>query len=324
MIWNAKIIILFIIVVNLKDKFIMKPTLLILAAGLGSRYGGLKQMDPIGPSGEVIMDYSIFDAIKAGFGKVVFVIRRDIESDFKEMFLDKLSQFVEVDYVFQDLDMIPSGMHLPEKRKKPWGTGHAMLVAEEKIDGPFAVINADDYYGPLSYKVMADFLINNSEKENLFSMVGFQLDKTLSEYGHVARGVCETNNNQFLVSIEERLNITKGSQGIYYLDESDKEVPLTGKETVSMNFWGFQQNVFKYLNEYFRDFMEEFGSHPKKEFFIPLAAARLIENQVARFQVLQSGESWFGVTYKDDKPRVIKEIMTRVDKGIYPKKLWSK
>lgn len=323
MIWNAKIIILFIIVVNLKDKFIMKPTLLILAAGLGSRYGGLKQMDPIGPSGEAIMDYSIFDAIKAGFGKIVFVIRRDIEADFKELFLDKLFPFVAVDYVFQDLDMLPDGIPMPENRKKPWGTGHAMLVAEEKIEGPFAVINADDYYGPLSYKVMADFLNNNSEKENLFSMVGFQLDKTLSEFGHVARGVCETNNKQFLVSIEERLNITKGSQGIYYLNESDEQVPLTGKETVSMNFWGFRQNVFKYLNEYFRDFMEEFGSRPKKEFFIPLAVTRLIESQKAGFQVLQSGESWFGVTYKDDKPRVIKEVLTRVDKGIYPKKLWS-
>ncbi len=323
MIWNAKIIILFIIVLNLKNKFIMKPTLLILAAGIGSRYGGLKQMDPIGPSGEAIMDYSIFDAIRAGFGKVVFVIRRDIEDDFKEMFLDKLYPFVPVDYVFQDLDMLPSGIHLPEQRKKPWGTGHAMLVAEEKIDGPFAVINADDYYGPLSYKVMADFLINNNAKENLFSMVGFQLDKTLSEYGHVARGVCETNDNQFLVSIEERLNITKGSQGIYYIDGSDKEVSLSGKETVSMNFWGFQVNVFKYLNHYFRDFMEEFGSNPKKEFFIPLAVTRLIENQEASFQVLQSGESWFGVTYKDDKPRVIKEVRTRVDKGVYPEKLWN-
>ena len=323
MIWNAKIIILIIIVFNLKDKFTMKPTLLILAAGIGSRYGGLKQMDPIGPSGEAIMDYSIFDAIRAGFGKVVFVIRRDIEDDFKEMFLDKLYPFVPVDYVFQDLDMLPSGIHLPEQRKKPWGTGHAMLVAEEKIDGPFAVINADDYYGPLSYKVMADFLINNNAKENLFSMVGFQLDKTLSEFGHVARGVCETNNKQFLVSIEERLNITKGSQGIYYIDGSDKEVSLIGKETVSMNFWGFQVNVFKYLNQYFRDFMEEFGNHPKKEFFIPLAVTRLIENKEASIQVLQSGESWFGVTYKNDKPRVIEEIRTRVDKGIYPKKLWS-
>ena len=301
----------------------MKPTLLILAAGIGSRYGGLKQMDPIGPSGEAIMDYSIFDAIKAGFGKVVFVIRKDIENDFKEMFLDKLFPFVAVDYVFQDLDMLPSGMQIPEQRKKPWGTGHAMLVAEQKIDGPFAVINADDYYGPLSYKVMADFLINNSVKENLFSMVGFQLDKTLSEYGHVARGVCEINNKQFLVAIEERLNITKGSQGIYYIDESDKEVSLIGKETVSMNFWGFQVNVFKYLNQYFRDFMEEFGNHPKKEFFIPLAVTRLIENKEASIQVLQSGESWFGVTYKNDKPRVIEEIRTRVDKGIYPKKLWS-
>jgi len=300
----------------------MKPTLLILAAGIGSRYGGLKQMDPIGPSGEAIMDYSIFDAIKAGFGKVVFVIRREIEADFKEMFIDKLSSFVEIDYVFQDLDMLPSGMQLPEQRKKPWGTGHAMMVAEEKIDGPFAVINADDYYGPLSYKVMADFLINNYEKENLFSMVGFRLDKTLSEYGHVARGVCETNDNQFLVSIEERLNITKSSQGIYYIDGSDKEVYLSGKETVSMNFWGFQVNVFKYLKQYFRDFMEEFGSHPKKEFFIPLAVTRLMENQEASIQVLQSGESWFGVTYKDDKPRVIQEVRARVDKGVYPEKLW--
>lgn len=322
MIWNTKIIIFFIIAIIFKNKFIMKPTLLILAAGIGSRYGGLKQMDPIGPSGEAIMDYSIFDAIKAGFGKVVFVIRRDIENDFKEMFLDKLSSFVEVDYVFQELDRLPDGMQVPDQRKKPWGTGHAMLVAEDKIDGPFAVINADDYYGPLSYKIMADFLIHN-ETENLFSMVGFQLDKTLSEYGHVARGVCEANKDQFLVSIEERLNITKNSRGIYYLDEKGKENPLTGKETVSMNFWGFHVNVFKYLNQYFRDFMEEFGREPKKEFFIPLAVASLIENKEARFQVLQSGESWFGVTYLEDKPKVVAEIRNRVDSGIYPEKLWS-
>jgi len=300
----------------------MKPTLLILAAGMGSRYGGLKQMDQVGPAGETIVDYSVYDAARAGFGKMVFVIREEIERDFREVFLEKLKGKVEVEYVFQDLNMIPEGFNVPGDRKKPWGTGHAVWVAKDKIKEPFAVINADDYYGPRSYQVMKDFLTNN-RKPNDYSMVGFQLDKTLSDYGKVARGVSETNQEGYLTRITERTSIEKTSEGIHFIDDSGKQICLKGNEVVSMNFWGFKTTVFDFLGKYFAVFLEEHSDDPKAEFFIPVPVMKLVGSAMASVKVLQSGESWFGVTYREDKESVMKKIREKVDTGIYPGNLWE-
>lgn len=300
----------------------IKPTLVILAAGIGSRYGGLKQMDRVGPSGETIIDYSIYDAIRAGFGKIVFVIRREIEDDFKEAFIDKLSDKIEVDYVFQEIDMVPPGIEVSENRKKPWGTAHAILVAENKVKEPFAVINADDFYGSKSFQTVAEFLKGN-QSESEYSMVGFQLNKTLSEHGQVARGVCEENSEAYLEGVVERTNIVKSPEGIMFTDEKDQPVYLSGFETVSMNFWGFQPSVFAHLNSYFAKFIAEFGNDPKKEFFIPIMIMDLIHKGIARVKVLQSGEKWFGVTYKEDKEAVMQKLREKVDSGEYPESLWG-
>jgi len=299
----------------------IKPTLLVLAAGIGSRYGGLKQMDQVGPSGEAIIDYSIYDAMQAGFGKMVFVIREDIEKDFKEVFIDKLKDRIEVDYVFQHIDMVPKGVSFSSARKKPWGTGHAVLVAEQKINEPFAVINADDFYGSSSYRVMADFLTNSYDIHE-YSMVGYRLDRTLSDNGYVARGVCETNKESYLKIVNERTRIEKENNRILFTDEDGTKTGLTGNETVSMNFWGFNTSVFDYLNKHFIQFMTENSNNPKAEFFIPDMIADLIKKNIARVKVLNTDESWFGVTYREDKPVVIESIRELVKKGIYPSKLW--
>jgi UTP-glucose-1-phosphate uridylyltransferase len=264
----------------------MKPTLLILAAGMGSRYGGLKQMDKVGPSGETIIDYSIYDAIRAGFGKVVFVIRREIEEEFKEVFIDRLKGKIDIDYVFQELTMVPNGITVPENRKKPWGTGHAIMVAEEKINEPFAVINADDFYGSQSFGVIAKFLRNN-QNENDYAMVGYQLDKTLSDFGHVARGVCKADENGFLQEVTERTNIQRTEKGIVFTGDNEEEVILSGNETVSMNFWGFKTSVFTWLKKYFAEFIKEYGNEPKSEFFIPILVMELIKIKQANVKVLE-------------------------------------
>jgi len=299
----------------------IKPTLLVLAAGIGSRYGGLKQMDQVGPSGEAIIDYSIYDAMQAGFGKIVFVIRKDIEKDFKEVFIDKLKDRIEVDYVFQHIDMVPKGVRFSSARKKPWGTGHAVLVAEQKINEPFAVINADDFYGCGSYRVMADFLTNSSDIHE-YSMVGYRLDRTLSDHGYVARGVCEINKDSYLRIVTERTRIEKENNKIIFTDEDGTKTGLTGRETVSMNFWGFNTSVFDYLNKHFIKFMTENSNNPKAEFFIPDLVADLIKKNTAKVKVLNTDESWFGVTYREDKPVVIESIRELVSKGAYPSKLW--
>ncbi len=299
----------------------IKPTLLVLAAGIGSRYGGLKQMDQVGPSGETIIDYSIYDAMKAGFGKVVFVIRRDIEKDFKEVFIDKLKDHIDVDYVFQHIDMVPKGISFSYNRNKPWGTGHAVMVAEQKINEPFAVINADDFYGGSSYRVMADFLTNSSDI-NEYSMVGYRLDRTLSDHGHVARGVCETNQDSYLRIVNERTRIEKAKGKILFTDDDGSITVLTGNETVSMNFWGFKKSVFDHLNELFIQFVKENSDDPKAEFFIPDMITDLINKNAAKVKVLNTDELWFGVTYREDKPIVIESIRELVSKGVYPSKLW--
>lgn len=296
------------------------PTLLVLAAGIGSRYGGLKQMDQVGPSGETIIDYSIYDAVRAGFGKVVFVIRRDIENDFKKIFVDMLKDRIEVDYVFQETNMVPKGVSFSSGRNKPWGTGHAVLVAEQKINGPFAVINADDFYGSGSYRIMADFLTSSSDDAE-YSMVGYRLDRTLSDHGYVARGVCEAGHESYLRIVNERTRIEIEQGEIIFTDDG-LITRLTGNETVSMNFWGFKKPVFEHLNKYFTQFVIENSDDPKAEFFIPLLITGLIEEDKVKVKILKTDESWFGITYREDKPGVIENIKELVRKGVYPSKLW--
>ena len=300
----------------------IKPTLLVLAAGMGSRYGSLKQVDKLGPSGESIIDYSIYDAIRAGFGKIVFVIRKSIEADFRDVF-SRFNNIIQVEYAFQELDAIPDGYSVPADRQKPWGTGHAILVAASKIKTPFAVINADDFYGAESFVVMANHLMASyaSEKE-VYSMVGYILDNTLSEHGHVSRGVCEINSNGLLTGVVERTQIQPIEGVIKYKDQDDKWYPLTGKEIVSMNFWGFPQSVFVQLEKKFKLFIEANINNPKAEFYIPFAVNDLVNEGLANVKVLKTGDSWFGVTYKEDKDTSIAKLNELVNTGIYPKKLW--
>ncbi len=302
----------------------MKPTLVILAAGLGSRYGGLKQMDKFGPSGESILEYSIYDAIRAGFGKVVFVIRPDIENDLKDVIIEKVKSKIEVDYVFQDSTALPEGFSLPADRTKPWGTAHAVLAAQTKVDTSFVVINADDFYGQDSFRVMADFLVESfNKKENTYAMVGFELQKTLSEYGSVSRGVCTMNNDNLLEDVVERTNISINSGDIQFKDEDGQAVNLVGDELVSMNYWGFHVDAFEMLNESFKLFLKENIHNNKAEFYIPWAANEWIEDKTASFKVLSSKAKWFGVTYQEDKPFVEKSLNLLIAAGDYPQNLWK-
>jgi len=301
----------------------IKPTLLVLAAGMGSRYGSLKQIDKLGPSGETITDYSVYDAIRAGFGKVVFVVRKSIEPDFREVF-SKLSDKIEVEYVHQELDNLPSGISVPAERQKPWGTGHAVLVAASKIKTPFAVINADDFYGADSYKVMAEHLMKERSADNsTYSMVGFKLENTLSEYGHVSRGVCVTDSNNILKSITERTQIQKIDGKIVFKDNDDSWKPLTGKEYASMNFWGFPASIFPHLEKKFKLFIEANIQNLKAEYYIPLAIDDLIKEDIASVNVLNTNSKWFGVTYKEDKESTIQKIQELVNQGVYPSNLWK-
>ena len=297
----------------------MKPTLVVLAAGMGSRYGGLKQIDPVGPSGEVIMDYSMYDAVKAGFGKIVFVIRRDFEDSFKEKFSGKLEGVVETAYVYQELDLFVDGFEIPADREKPWGTGHAILVAKDAVAEPFAVINADDYYGPSSYEQMKEFLVSGSDN---YAMVGFTLRNTLSEHGHVSRGVCQCDKNMLLQKITERTQITKAGAGAVFVDENGGENKLSGDEIVSMNLWAFGPDIFEYLQGQFKDFLAEHGNELKSEFYIPTVVDRLISSGQKNVNVLHSHEKWFGVTYKEDKEFAKTRIEELISQGVYPQKLW--
>ncbi len=300
----------------------MKPTLLILAAGMGSRYQGLKQMDTFGPSGEAIIDYSIFDAIRAGFGKIVFVISRKIEAEFKEMFIDKLKGKVETSYVLQELDALPNGHKVPKDRVKPWGTGHAVLVAAEDIDTPFAVINADDFYGQHSFDVLADYLKEMPATSTDYCMVGYQLYNTLSDHGSVSRGICVTDQSDFLQSITERTKINKQNGKIAY-EENGERVPLTGNEIASMNMMGFPPSVMTHYKSQFEDFLKEKGGELKSEFYIPTVVNNLIHSGQARMKVLNTPEKWFGVTYRQDKEVAVKKLQELVEEGVYPSKLWG-
>lgn len=302
----------------------MKPTLLILAAGMGSRYGGLKQVDPVGPSGEAIIDYSIFDAIRAGFGKVVFVIRESFAEDFIRTFKAKLDGRIETGFVFQELDKIPAGIEVPPDRVKPWGTGHAVLVAKDMINEPFAVINADDFYGPGAYKAIADHLsgVEKPDEKDQYCMVGYQLSKTLSDFGSVSRGVCRTDSGGLLIDVVERTKIEK-KDGKIIFEEEGKPVPLTGKEVVSMNIWGFLPSVFGFLEDQFAGFINENARNPRAEFYIPFAVNELIGRDLISLRVLETGDEWFGVTYREDRPEAVSKIRQMVDSGIYPEDLWG-
>lgn len=298
-----------------------KPTLLILAAGMGSRYGGLKQVDALGPNGEALIEYSIFDAIRAGFGKVVFVIRHGIEEAFNEKIGDKFSDKIEVKFAFQELDSPIEGISSFPEREKPWGTAHAMLVAQGVINEPFAVINADDYYGISSFKSMVDFLQNDCTPED-YSMVAYQLSNTLSAHGHVNRGVCGVDENGHLTDVVERLKIRRTEEGIFY-EEEGALFPLSEKDLVSMNFWGFHPNIFEITRKDFIDFVEANKDKPRAEFFIPLVVNKLIQENAVHLHVLPNDEQWYGVTYQEDKPKVLAAFKKLTEEGKYPEPLWK-
>jgi len=299
-----------------------KPTLLILAAGIGSRYGGLKQLDKVGPSGETIIDYSVYDAIQAGFGKVVFVIRENIEADFRSFFDEKLKGKIEVEYAFQETHKIPEGIDFSTERVKPWGTGHAVLMAKDVIHENFAVINADDFYGREAYQTLADYFKAENHQETDYCMVGYELRNTLSENGFVSRGQCKSDDNNFLFDVIERTHIERKNNIIVFQDENENYVKLEDDTLVSMNFWGFTPTYFDFLNEKFSRFISENTNNLKAEFYIPSVVNDLIEEKRARVKVLHSTASWFGVTYKEDKVGVMENIRQLITSEIYPNKLW--
>lgn len=303
----------------------MKPTLLILAAGIGSRYGGMKQIDQVGPSGEAIIDYSLYDAIRAGFGKIVFVIRRDIENDVREFLENKLTEKVKVEFVHQELDMIPEGLTYPLERIKPWGTAHAIWVAEKAIKEPFVAINADDFYGRGSFIMMAEYLVSNSDINSTnFCMIGYQIQRTLSEFGSVSRGICEADKQSLLKAVVERTEIFRKNGKIVFRDENSNEVPISGDTLVSMNIWGFTPVIFKYIEQQFSGFIRKNISNIKAELYIPKIVNELIKSGKANVKILPATDKWFGVTYREDKPLAVENIRELIKQGVYPDNLWKK
>lgn len=301
----------------------MKPTLLVLAAGMGSRYGGLKQIDPMGPSGETILDYSVFDAIRTGFDRVVFIIRPDFEKDFRERIAAKFTGRIAVDFAFQTIDKLPPGYSVPVGRDKPWGTTHAILCARDVVHAPFAVINADDFYGQDSYASLARHLEGLSNDSTAYSMVGFTLKNTLSEHGTVARGVCQTDVSGKLTDIQELTKIGRVAGGAENRPTEGPVTSLTGEEPVSMNMWGFTPAIFTQLDADFRAFLSAQGQEMKSEAYIPMSVGNLIKARSATCQVLRTSSTWFGVTYREDKPIVQESILKQVTSGNYPVALWS-
>ena len=300
----------------------MKPTLVILAAGMASRYGSMKQVEGFGPSGETIMDYSIYDAIRSGFGKVVFIIRKEFEKNFREIVGKDIEGRIGVEYVFQELNKYADGFEIPKERTKPWGTAHAVLCADEKVKEPFAVINADDFYGKDGFVKAHDFLMNDCN-EKTFAIIGYELLKTLSEHGTVNRGVCEVDNQGNLVSVVERLNVSQAGDKIVCKDEHlPKELPLNTH--VSMNFWCFHPSIFDYTKKVFKEFLSQNASNPKAEFFIPIVADKYIKDGEGVIKVIPTSAKWFGVTYKEDAPMVRESLRKLVDLGEYPENLWAK
>ncbi len=300
----------------------MKPTLFILAAGMGSRYGGLKQLDGLGPNGETIMDYSVFDAMRAGFGKVVFVIRKDFEEDFRRVVLSKYADHVPCEVCFQGIDNLPEGFTRNPERTKPWGTNHAVLMAKDLIHEPFMVINADDFYGKESFEVMAKFLLSVNGEQGKYCMAGYRVGNTLSEHGTVSRGVCATNKMGYLTDVVERTAIQAKDGHILFPDENGNEVEIPFDTPVSMNMWGFTPEYFEYTEEAFKAFLTEYGQALKTEFYIPTLVNDLIKAGKATCQVLDTPAKWFGVTYADDRQMVVDKIQALVDAGVYPSKLF--
>lgn len=301
----------------------MKPTLFILAAGMGSRYGGLKQLDSLGPSGETIMDYSVYDAIQAGFGKLVFVIRKSFEKEFVDKIASKYQHKIQVEVVFQELDSLPEGYIVHPERVKPWGTNHAVLMGQDAIKEPFAVINADDFYGRDAFVKLAKFLNGLEGSTNHYCMVGYRLQNTLSESGAVSRGVCEKDSNDFLTSIVERTHIELKDGKIQYKDAEDYWFELDPNTPVSMNTWGFTPDYFEHSKKYFINFLELNQSNLKSEYFIPLMVDHLINTKTADVKVLDTTSKWFGVTYPEDRASVVNKLQELADKGEYPTPLWK-
>ncbi|WP_036878164.1 sugar phosphate nucleotidyltransferase [Xylanibacter oryzae] len=303
----------------------MKPTLLLLAAGMGSRYGGLKQLDGLGPNGETIMDYSIYDAIKAGFGKIVFVIRKDFENDFREKILSKYEGHIPVELCFQSLDSLPEGFTCPADRVKPWGTNHAVMMAQNAIKEPFCVINCDDFYNRDAFMVIGKFLSELPEgSKNDYAMVGFRVGNTLSENGTVARGICSKDEKENLTTVVERTEIMRVNGPVSYKDENGKWVAVEDNTPVSMNMWGFTPDYFEYSVAYFKEFLSDPAniSNLKAEFFIPLMVNKLINEKTATVKVLDTTSKWFGVTYAADRQSVVDKIQSLIDSGVYPNKLF--
>lgn len=299
-----------------------KPALVIMAAGMGSRYGGLKQIDPIGPNGEIIMDYSIYDALKAGFGKVVFIIKKEIEVAFREAIGSRVEKKVDTTYVFQDIDDLPEGFSRPQDRVKPWGTGHAVLSCKDCVDTPFAVINADDFYGRNSFEVLYDYLKDIDDvKSYNYAMVGFILKNTLTEHGHVSRGICQVNDQGYLEEIQERTKIQRFDDGVKF-EENGQWITIPEDSIVSMNMWGFTPSIFEELETGFVRFLEDNKDNIEKaEFFLPNLVGDLVRGNKAKVKVLPSGERWYGVTYREDKPVVKRAIEDMIKQGIYSEKL---
>jgi UTP-glucose-1-phosphate uridylyltransferase len=301
----------------------MKPALLVLAAGMGSRYGGLKQIDPVGENGETIIDFSVYDAIKSGFDKVVFVIRKDIEKDFREIIGKKYEKKINISYVFQNLDDIPKNFSVPVNRTKPWGTGQAILCANSVIDTPFAVINGDDFYGSDSFKILGDYLRKTNSESNEYAIAAYVLKNTLSEHGYVSRGICTLEGENYLKKIVEYTKIKKSDGKIFTISENGENLELSGSEYVSMNMFGFTPGIFEHLKREFSVFLQNNPHDPKAEFFIPTVVSQLIQSNIAKVKVLHSNSSWLGITYKEDKDFVKSSIKKLINDGIYPKNLWS-
>jgi len=300
----------------------MKPTLVVMAAGIGSRYGGLKQIEPIGPGGEIVIDYSVYDALRAGFGRVVFIIRREIEAPFRAIVERHFADRIPVEYVFQELDALPNGFCAPPERTKPWGTGHAVLQCQEVVRESFAVINADDFYGRQSFEILSQWLQGAAPSSSDYSLVGYILRNTLSEHGSVARGVCEVNAARRLTRIAERLKIERAGTGAR-MEVDGRWLPLSGNEWVSMNMWGFTPTLFKRLEEGFLHFLSEALATPKSEFLVPSVVGDLVTLGQASVEVLSSPETWLGVTYPQDKPTVVAGVKARILAGDYPERLWA-
>ncbi len=300
----------------------MNPTLVILAAGMGSRYGSLKQVDGLGPGGETIIDYSVFDALRAGFGKIVFVIRKHMEKDFLGVFGQRFKGKVQFEVAFQELDMLPEGFNCPPDREKPWGTAHAVWVAHKIVKGPFAVINADDFYGYDAFRIMAEALKSSVNKKGNYHMAGYRLGNTLSDQGSVSRAICTTDARGYLQSIVERKDIERINNVICYLSDDGEYVAVDENALVSMNFWGFTPDYFERAKEIFSSFLEKNQGDTKAEFFIPLVVDNLIKNGKATCKVLPTSAEWFGVTYPGDKPVVMTKLAQLKDDGVYPSPLW--